>query len=198
MDNVSGDIRIVREKVDETNVRLSSLSQEMEALRTSLPQPGSVTAPPATSDASLPAGATSGAPSAPAPGQTPARLWEQAFADYSMGQYPLAIQGFQAYLTYYPKSDQADDAQFQIGESYFSSGKWPEAVAAYNRVISDYPGGNKVPEAYFKRGRALESIPGQADQVKESYQAVIDKFPDSMAATLAKQRLGEGLNRPSR
>src|SRR5580704_7024646 len=34
MDNLSGDIRIVREKVDETNVRLSSLSQEMEESRT--------------------------------------------------------------------------------------------------------------------------------------------------------------------
>src|SRR5437762_14328699 len=37
MDNVSGDLRVVREKVDETNVRLGTLSQEMEALRTSLP-----------------------------------------------------------------------------------------------------------------------------------------------------------------
>src|SRR5438552_14446367 len=29
MDNVSGDLRVVREKVDDTNVRLGSLSQEM-------------------------------------------------------------------------------------------------------------------------------------------------------------------------
>src|SRR4051812_3121225 len=50
MDNLSGDVRIVREKLDETNVRLSTLSQEMEAVRSSLPQPGAVTAPPTTSD----------------------------------------------------------------------------------------------------------------------------------------------------
>jgi tol-pal system protein YbgF len=203
MDNLSGDVRIVREKVDETNVRLSSLSQEMEALRTSLPQPGAVTAPPATSDASQPAGApgvtpgTATPPPAPVAGQTPQRLYESAYSDYSMGQYPLAIQGFQAYLNYYPKSDMADDAQFQIGESYSASGKWAEAVAAYNRVISDYPSGNQVPSAYYKRGLALERIPGQIDQAKQSYQTVVDKFADSMAATLAKQAL-ERLNRPSR
>ncbi len=204
MDNVSGDIRIVREKVDETNARLSSLSQEMEALRTSLPQPGAVTPPATTRDASQP-GATSAAAApagaatspAPLPGQTPQRLWDSAFADYSMGQYPLAIQGFQAFLNYYPKSDQADDAQFQIGESYSNSGKFTEAVAAFNRVISDYQGGNRVPDAYYKRGRALESMPGQTDQAKTSYQQVIDRFPDSQAATLAKQRL-EGLKPPSR
>jgi tol-pal system protein YbgF len=114
-----------------------------------------------------------------------------------MGQYPLAIQGFQAYLNYYPKSDQADDAQFQIGESYYNSGKFTEAVAAYNRVISDYQGGNRVPDAFYKRGRTQENIPGQTDQAKQSYQMVIDKFPDSQAAVLAKQRL-EGLKPPSR
>src|SRR3954467_15755361 len=40
MDNLSGDLHIVREKVDETNVRLSTLSQEVEAMRTSMPQQG--------------------------------------------------------------------------------------------------------------------------------------------------------------
>ena len=204
MDNVSGDLRIVREKVDETNVRLGSLSQEMEALRTSLPQPGA--APPATttSDATQPGGAPAadaapgGAapPPAPAPGQTPTRMWDSAFSDYGLGVFPLAIQGFEAYMNYYPKSDQADDAQFQIGESYFNSNKFPEALAAYGHVISDYPGGNQVPNAYYKRGVTLENLK-QPDQAKQAYQMVIDKFPDSQAATLAKQRL-EGLNRPAR
>ena len=35
MDGISNDIRVVREKVDETNVRLGSLSQELEVLRDS-------------------------------------------------------------------------------------------------------------------------------------------------------------------
>jgi tol-pal system protein YbgF len=197
MDSLSGDIRVVREKVDETNVRLSSLSQEMEALRTSLPQPGAAVGVPASSDAT-PSGGTPAAPAtAPVAGQTPTQLFEAARGDYMMGQYPLSIQGFQAFLNYYPKNDLADDAQYFIGESFFNSNKWPEAAAAYGRVISDYPGGNQVPNAYYKRGRALESIPGQTDAAKESYQAVVEKFPDSQAAILAKQRL-EGLNRPAR
>src|SRR5258706_4874041 len=60
MDNLSGDIRIVREKVDETNVRLSSLAQEMEALRTSLPQPGAAVPAQTTSDATQPGAAPTG------------------------------------------------------------------------------------------------------------------------------------------
>jgi tol-pal system protein YbgF len=199
MDNISGDIRIVREKVDETNVRLSSLSQEMEALRTALPQPGTVAAPPTTSDASSPAGGAPGSTPAqapPAPGQTPQQLYQQAFADYSINQFSLAVQGFQAYLNYYPKNDLADDAQFMIGQSYFQDGKFQEAVNAYTRVISNYPGTNAVPEAYYKRGLALERI-GQVDAAKQSYETVIKELPDSQGATLAKQAL-DRLNRPAR
>jgi tol-pal system protein YbgF len=197
MDNLSGDIRVLREKVDETNVRLSSLSQETEALRTSLPQPGAPIAAPASSDATQPGGAPSTPPPTPVAGQTPKQLYDAATSDYQMGQYPLAIQGFQSFLNYYPKSDMADDALYQIGESYFNSSKWSDAVSAYARVISDYPTGNQVPNAYYKSGRALENIPGQTEAAKQSYQAVVDKFPDAQAATLAKQRL-EALNRPAR
>ena len=38
VDNVTGAVRIVREKVDETNVRVSSLAQEVEALRLAVPR----------------------------------------------------------------------------------------------------------------------------------------------------------------
>jgi len=198
MDNVSADLRVIRERVDETNVRLGSLSQEVESLRTSLPQPGAAAGPLTTSDASQAPGAPGEAALSPtpAPGQSPAQMYDSAFSDYALGIYPLAIQGFEAYIKYYPKSDQADDAQYQIGESYFHSNKFPEALAAYEHVISDYPGGNQVPNAYYKRGVTLEKLK-QVDQAKQSYQTVIDKFPDSQAATLAKQRL-DGLNRPAR
>src|SRR6186997_2313084 len=38
VDNVAGDLRVLREKLDETNVRLTSLSQDVDGLRDSIPQ----------------------------------------------------------------------------------------------------------------------------------------------------------------
>ena len=125
------------------------------------------------------------------------QLYNEANADYMMGQYGLAIKGFEAFLSYYPKNDLADDAMFEIGQSYFNDNKFSEAAAAFTRVISDYPGGNSVPNAYYKRGLSLEHIPGQMDAAKQSYQAVVEKFADSQAASLAKQAL-DRLNRPAR
>jgi tol-pal system protein YbgF len=127
---------------------------------------------------------------------SPARYFQSSYADYVSGNYSLAVTGFQSYLSYYPKSPQAHEAQLLIGESLFLDKKNAEAVTAYDRVISNYPNSASVPTAYFKRGQALEGL-GERDRARESYEAVIKQFPNSDQASLAKQRLN-ALNRPAR
>lgn len=201
MDAVSGDIRVVREKIDETNVRLSSLSQEMESLRDAMPQPGAFL-PTATSDAApLPDGTIpstappTGAPP-PNPGISPTRLWTSAFGDYSGGNYTIAAQGFNTYLQYWPKGTQAAEAQYYIGLSYENDGKLADAMTAYDRVIANYPTSDHTPQAYYKRGLTLEKL-GQLDRAKESYDTAVAQYPNAPASNLARQRL-EALKLPAR
>ena len=54
IDTLGGDIRVLREKLDETNVRLTSLSQDVEGLRDAMPQ----AAPPVASAPGAPPGGT--------------------------------------------------------------------------------------------------------------------------------------------
>src|SRR6476660_780277 len=209
VDNVAGDLRVLREKLDETNVRLTSLSQDVDGLRDSIPQltaqPAAV--PGATDPSGAPAvpGATGQAAltgTAPAPagvgatGTTPRRLYETAYADYTAGQWSLAVQGFETYLKTYPKSDLADDTQYYIGESYSGDSRFREAAAAYERVISDYPQSDILPEAYYKVGITYERL-GQPDRARTAYEYAVKAFPDTDAGRLAKQRL-DGLNRRPR
>lgn len=200
MDGIAGDIRIVREKVDETNVRLGSLSQELESLRLAIPEPGAAAPPVPTSDVTPPDGVpvqTAAAPPAPAnPGMSAQRLWQSSFADYTSGNYTLAVQGFRSYLDYFPKSGQAADAQLYIGEAYFQDKKDAEAVAAYERVIANYPTSPSTPQAYYKRGVALERL-GEIEKAKQSYETVVKQAQDSAAGGLARQAL-DRLNRPAR
>jgi tol-pal system protein YbgF len=201
VDNVSGDVRVVREKVDETNVRLSSLSQELDALRLAVPQAYGPTTSPAEAAAG-PASAETGAAASPAPatvanpGVSPQRLYDTAWADYMAGQWSLAIQGFETYLRTFPKSDFADEAQYYIGDTYYSDAKFEAAIAAYDRVIANYQNGNMVPQSYYKRGLAQERL-GQVDQARQSYELVMKNYPDSDAGRLAKQTL-DRLNKPTR
>jgi tol-pal system protein YbgF len=210
VDQFVSDLRVVREGVSENNVRISSLSQEMEALRLSIPQnpqtaPAVVlpttdpSAPPATAGApsSLPMTPAPAPPPAPAPslppGMSPQRVYDTAWADYTSGQWDLCISGFDMYLRTFPRSDLADEAQFYIGECNYADGKSQEAVQAYTQVITNYPRGQSVAPAYYKRGLAFERL-GQVDRARESFEAVIKTFPDSDAARLAKQNL-DRLNR---
>jgi tol-pal system protein YbgF len=121
-------------------------------------------------------------------GLSPTRLYETARADYVAGQWSSAINGFEAFLRAFPRSEQADDAQLYIGETYFAQNQWPEAIGAYNQVVQMYPGTNSVPVAYYKRGLAEERL-GQLDAARASWQAAAADFPDSDAGRLARQNL---------
>jgi tol-pal system protein YbgF len=198
IDTLTGDLRVVREKVDDSNVRVGSLSQELDALRQSVisaaaprsagldPDPGTAAAPPADG-APLAAAPPSGAA---AVGASPQRLFESARADYYAGQFDLAILGFEAFLKTFPQAPQAPDAQVHIGHAYFQAGKYPQAIEAYDNLIRTFPKSSVVPDAYVRKGTALKSI-GDAEKARAAFQYVIDNYPDTTGASIAQQRLLE-------
>jgi len=194
VDQFGSDLRIVRERIDENTVRITSLSQEVEALRLAIPQfPSAPAAPLDPSAAAAPGTApdAGGAPAAPvtlAPGMTPQRLYNTALADFTAGQWALCIEGFNTYLRSFSRTDLADDAQWYVGECYQQDGKFQEAVDAYNRVISGYPKGDRVPDAYYKRGMALGAM-GQTDRARESFETLMKNYPDHEMSRMAKQQL---------
>lgn len=204
MDAISGDLRVVREKVDETNVRLGTITQELESLRQTIPEPGVAPPVPVNDAGGLPGVPPGAAPPTAAPpataaipsGMQPQRLFDSSYGDYSTGNYSLAVQGFESYLRAFPKSQRAHEAQLLVGESLWLDNKDADAVVAYDRVLANYPSSASVPQAYYKRGMALQRL-GEADRARESWETLIKQFPDTQQATLAKQGL-ERLNRPAR
>ena len=201
LDSVAGGVRIVREKLDDSNVRISSLSQEVEALRVAIPpmQPR-FTQLIIDPETGLP---LEGAPTAAvpvgapvSPGVSPQRMYDTAWADYTNGQWMLAIQGFEAYLKTFPRSELADDAQFYVGQTYYADGSFQEAVMAFEQVLLNYPDGDTVPEASYKRGLALDRL-GETDRAQQAFELVVKNYPDSTMATLAQQAL-DRLSQPER
>jgi len=188
IDNLTNDVRIIREKIDDNNVRVGSLTQEVNSLRQSMQQlasrpssmePDSAAAAPAAGGAPPPSGVI---------GDSPEKTWNAAWADYTAGQYDLAIMGFEAYIRDNPRADKADDAQMHIGNSYLNAGKNDKAVEAYDKTIRTYPSGNVVPDAYYKKGLALMNLKNVA-AAREAWEFVVKNYPTSDAANQAKQRL---------
>ena len=196
--NIGDNVRILREKTDETNVRISTMSQEVEALRQAIASQPGVPAPvppptgndPATGTVPVP---TPGAPPASAPpGMSPQRMYETSYDDYTAGRFDLAIQGLQGFIQAYPRTPQAAAAQFTIGMSYYNQSKWTDARDAFQKVITDYPQaqGTTVPDSYYKLGQTFERL-NQIDAAKKMYEAAVQKFPGlpSVLSSQALQRL---------
>ncbi|MEO5895489.1 MAG: tetratricopeptide repeat protein [Vicinamibacterales bacterium] len=195
VDGIAEGVRVLREKADDTNVRLSSMTQEMESIRQTIASiPSGAGSSSGVSAATDPA--TGVAAPSPAVGTVPMVSPDKAFTaannDYTGGQYDLAIDGFNFYLKTFPKSDRADDAQLYIGNSYYAQGNYRDAVAAFQKVISDYAGTDSVPAAYYKMGLSYEGLK-QIELARRAYEMVIKNHP-GQDAQLAKQRL-DALNR---
>jgi tol-pal system protein YbgF len=194
VNNIGDTVRVLREKTDETNVRISTATQEIESLRQAIasqaaPQPAT---PTGSTDPGAVPGTTPTAPAAAPTGGVPAsplRMFQASYDDYMAGRWDLAIQGFQLFIDAYPRLPQAADAQYNIGMSYFNQSKWGEARDAFQRTISDYPQQTeRVAEAYYKLGQSFERL-NQVDNAKRAYETLIQKFPSGFPATQARQQL---------
>jgi tol-pal system protein YbgF len=199
IDTLAKDLSIVREKVDDNNVRVGSLAQEVDALRQlvqqALARPAAQATDPTAPGATTPPPPSGGSTPAPSPtpprlaGASPTKTYEQAYGDYAAGLWDLAIDGFEAFLMDFPTATQADEAQFYIGRAYLNDAKYDKAVEAFDKVIRTYPASNNVPSSYYLKGVALRSLK-QMDRARESWDTVIKRFPDSAAASQAKQAIG--------
>jgi tol-pal system protein YbgF len=192
IEGVGDTVRVLREKADDTNVRLSTMTQELEAMRQTIASQPLAAAPPATGD--TPTGTVTPG-TAPAPMQgpvpliAPQKIYDNAWADYSAGQYDLAIEGFETFIKSSPRSELADDAQLNIGNALYAAGKFQDAVAAYQNVVTNYAQSNSVPSAYYKMGLSYQSLK-QDDLARKALETVIKNYPDALAeAALARQAL---------
>jgi tol-pal system protein YbgF len=165
----------------ENGERLAELSERVQGA--ALPPAGYAPA------ASASPGEVPGPGAPPAAAAPPPReLYTQAYADYARGNYDLAIQGFQEYLRNYAGTDFADNAQYWIGECLYGKLQYEEAIEAWNVLLRDYAASDKLPDARVKKGMALEKL-GRRSQAQLEYRFVVERFPNSPAARIAREKL---------
>jgi tol-pal system protein YbgF len=104
------------------------------------------------------------------------------------GQYEIARENFQELLSKYPKSENADNAQFWIGEIYYREKWYEKAIMEYQKVIENYPDGNKVPASLLKQGLSFYNLNEQSN-ARLILQEVINKYPTSNEAKIARDKL---------
>ena len=189
VDTLSTELTRVSARLDELSQRIETLSREL----------ASRPAPAPSSGGSAPG--TAGAPRSSG-GPTPQQAYQAAYLDFSKGNYPLAVAGFREFVRRYPDAPLADQAQYWVGESLFSQARaslaagqsdkatreLEQAVQEFRRVSLNYPRGDKVPTALYKEALALLELK-QPRLAQTRLQYLLDNFPQSEEAPLAKERL---------
>ncbi len=169
------EVRSLNQKIDDTGTRISALAQQVSELK--------VQSKPITERRFQASGGDPGSLSMSAD-----TIFNEAFSDLVQGNTDLAVQGFSSFVTNFPTSEKADDAQYYIGEAYYNSKKLPEAVAAFTKILNDFPAGDKVASSLYKRGLAEVALKEKENAV-EDFKTVLQRYPNAPEAGLARSQL---------
>ena len=190
IDSLTAEMNRLSARLDDISQRLDSQSRPPGAPTGARPTPSPAPAP-------LPSGG------ARAPGDgTAEESYKAAYLDATKGNYALAIAEFREFVRRYPDAAQVDAAQYWIGESYFSMGRaaasagqadkareaLEQSVQEFRKVFVNYPRGRQVPTALYKEALALIELK-QVQVAKARLQYLVDNFPQSEEAPLARERL---------
>jgi tol-pal system protein YbgF len=116
------------------------------------------------------------------------KLYASALTLYSSRDYQQAITKFEEFVAAYPDHKLAGNAQYWVGECYYSQKRFSDAAAQFAEVEKTHPTSPKVPAALLKRGLSLAELK-KWPEARAALQRVVEKYPQSEEAAKARERL---------
>ncbi|MGI8959589.1 MAG: tol-pal system protein YbgF [Bryobacteraceae bacterium] len=190
VDSMSDDVHALRDALNDLSGRLERMDAKMTDLKNQMqiiqnPPAAPGAAAPGTAPATQPqAGAAQGPPA----GMTAEKTYTDARRDLQTGNVDLALQEFQQYLTYFPNTELAANAQYYTGEILFRRGDYNNAIPAFDAVLERYPENPKTADAHFMKGMALLKA-GQRSRATQEFRTIVANYPRTDDARKAQQQL---------
>ena len=114
--------------------------------------------------------------------------YEAAMATFKGGDYKTAAAQLGAFVTRYPQSSYAANAQYWLGNAYYAQRDCKKAIVAQQVVATNYPDSAKAPDAMLNIGTCYAEMKDKK-AATTALKNLIAKYPDSAAATAARDRL---------
>ncbi|MDR1696156.1 MAG: tol-pal system protein YbgF [Endomicrobium sp.] len=118
----------------------------------------------------------------------PSDIYQSAYSDYSMGKYDLAYEGFRSFIEQYPKAELAPQAQYFMGECFYSRSMWTQALEEYRKVEQNYTRSDLTASARLKTALCYESL-GRKGEAVTIFASLAKDYPQSSEALTAKEKL---------
>jgi tol-pal system protein YbgF len=183
-----------RELYVDVDKRLQSLEQaERGGAAASAPAvpPPSAPAPTGTAPATRPPTAPAvgaAVAAAPKPAGTDKQAYQAAFDLLQARHYDEAAKSVTQFLSGYPSSPLADNAQYWLAQAHYVQRQFNVALPEFQKLVDKYPQSAKLPDALLKVGYCQSEL-GHKDAARTALQQVMRQFPDTTAARLATQQL---------
>jgi tol-pal system protein YbgF len=191
-----GQIETLRFETENSDGRQRDLYVDVDRRLQSLEQsqrvgfaPPPVSAPPtsgSSQSASSQAPAVAAAP--PRPVGSDQQNYQAAFDLIQARKYPEAGTAFAKFLSDFPTSPLADNAQYWLAETRYVQRQFQSALPEFQKVVDNYPQSAKLPDALLKVGYCHIEL-GNREAARTALQQVMRQYPDTTAARLATQRL---------
>lgn len=114
--------------------------------------------------------------------------YQAAFDTLKEGRYKKAKSELKTFLSRYPNSSYAGNAQYWLAEAHYVTRNFEQGIVEFKQVLDKYPGSNKVPDAMLKLGYTFYELK-QFPQAKTILSDLRQKFPNETASRLAAKRL---------
>lgn len=115
-------------------------------------------------------------------------VFDEAWGDYTRGDYALARDGFQEVMDRFGHSELADDAEYWVAETWYAERDFARARDGFDRVVARFPTSEVIPAAQLKLAYSLLET-GEPDRAVEVLNALRRAHPDSDEALIAGHKL---------
>ncbi len=133
-------------------------------------------------------------PEAPAkPAADPAaeaRDYEAALNLFKAGKHKDALAAFLAFIKAYPASSFQPSAHYWAGSAHYQLGEYKKAIELFAKLSSAWPEDAKAPDALLGQANCQQES-ADAKGARKTLETLVARYPNSAAASVAKQRLAK-------
>lgn len=186
IDTLRGQIQTNQYQLEQIVERQKIILQQIDELGS---KGASSSASASTSNGSAASSASTGASSPAASTGNEKQDYDNAVAMVNdKSKTDSAISAFQDFVKRYPKSSYQSNANYWLGQLFYSKGKKDDASYYYATVVKNYPKSPKASESMLKVGIIMQEK-GDKASAKAVYQRVVSLYPNTAIAKQAEKRL---------
>lgn len=116
------------------------------------------------------------------------REYEAALNLFRANKLKEAAAAFEAFAKAHPDSTLTPSAQYWLGNAHYAMHDCKKAIDAHRILVGKWPAHPKAPDAMLNVATCQQEL-ADAKGARTTLEALAAKYPDSTAATTARQRL---------